>query len=329
MNLKYMKLSGTGNTFIVLDFLFYKSPFHSDFLFKKNMRSKWSQMLCKKFHSDGLFFVSKPSVSKSSFSNASLNSKLDFEADFYNKDGSRAEMCGNGASSLVCFAYKRSENQKKKKRFLFKLALSDLMEAKIVHPIPLDSVKVQNKVKGRQLREGRKNKKEKSAYVQLKCHPVQVIQWNQEVQIFNQKVYFHFLDSGVPHTVIEIFHQWNQKHLLKMAHFLRKKRKFSKKKTNITFYQPIGKNSIKAISFERGIEGFTKACGTGALAASFCHYKKNPAFRSIFVQMPGGMLHVDLKLKKPLLESKIKILEEGTLHFLNKQDIKNMKFLKK
>ena len=57
-----------------------------------------------------------------------------------------------------------------------------------------------------------------------------------------------------------------------------------------------GQNSVRllAMTFERGVEGWTAACGTGALAAACAFsakhgHKKN---RRVFVRMPGGELMV-------------------------------------
>ena len=83
---------------------------------------------------------------------------------------------------------------------------------------------------------------------------------------------------------------------------------------NVSFYQVLSSYHLKAITFERGVEDFTLACGTGALAVSLIHnhksnlekeslvkktisnkdssFKKQNSF--IKVEMPGGDLEVEI-----------------------------------
>ena len=59
--------------------------------------------------------------------------------------------------------------------------------------------------------------------------------------------------------------------------------------TNVTFAQKIP-NGFKQKTFERGVEGFTLACGTGAVAiASVLHHSKQISFnQSIRINQEGG-----------------------------------------
>jgi diaminopimelate epimerase len=53
---------------------------------------------------------------------------------------------------------------------------------------------------------------------------------------------------------------------------------------------------ISAVSYERGVEDFTLACGTGAVAAAIAHSEKNLQKNSTtHVRMPGGVLQIDLE----------------------------------
>ena len=51
---------------------------------------------------------------------------------------------------------------------------------------------------------------------------------------------------------------------------------------------------LKAITFERGVEGWTAACGTGALAAACVFAEKHSSKKldRVFVNMPGGKLMI-------------------------------------
>ena len=77
------KYSANGNDFLI---------FHS---FLKKDRSLLAKKLCNRFNgigADGLIVILP-------------HNKLDFEWEFYNSDGSRALMCGNGSRAAAHYAY--------------------------------------------------------------------------------------------------------------------------------------------------------------------------------------------------------------------------------
>ena len=86
------------------------------------------------------------------------------------------------------------------------------------------------------------------------------------------------------------------------ARNLRNHISFAPQGTNVTYIEKlIQPDKIKAVSYERGVEDFTQACGTGAMAAAFYNFKKHAAIETN-VEMPGGMLIMNLAdLKKPIM----------------------------
>ena len=74
---------------------------------------------------------------------------------------------------------------------------------------------------------------------------------------------------------------------------------------NVSFYQVLSKNKLKAITFERGVEDWTLACGTGALAVSLVYLSKETQGEAqqiqvkksqqenLRIEMPGGSLKVE------------------------------------
>ncbi len=60
---------------------------------------------------------------------------------------------------------------------------------------------------------------------------------------------------------------------------------------NVTFYAESSPGKIKAVTFERGVEDYTLACGTGAVAAALV-FAKESGQSTIEVQMPGGNMEV-------------------------------------
>jgi diaminopimelate epimerase len=84
---------------------------------------------------------------------------------------------------------------------------------------------------------------------------------------------------------------------------------------NVTFYVPTGSGKIDAISFERGVEDFTLACGTGAMAAAFVARLEAPETREFEVRMPGGRLNVEFSSDHGvvLLKGSAHLIAEGEL----------------
>jgi diaminopimelate epimerase len=99
------KYSASGNDFVI---------YHS---FKKIDRSNIAKKLCDRFNgigADGLIVLLP-------------HSKYDFEWQFYNADGSEAEMCGNGSRAAAHYAYINNLADKKMKF----LTLAGVIEAEV------------------------------------------------------------------------------------------------------------------------------------------------------------------------------------------------------
>jgi diaminopimelate epimerase len=86
MKIPFMKMSGSGNDFILID---HREPFLDQGLLKAFIRS-----VCRRRSSvgaDGLILIER-------------SERADFRWHFYNADGSEAEMCGNGGRCAARFA---------------------------------------------------------------------------------------------------------------------------------------------------------------------------------------------------------------------------------
>ena len=79
--MKVWYMNGAGNDFMVID----ARGLNLDF-------EKLALELCKKTGADGFMAVDYSEIA-------------DFRLHFYNADGSRGEMCGNGARCICRFAY--------------------------------------------------------------------------------------------------------------------------------------------------------------------------------------------------------------------------------
>ncbi len=98
------------------------------------------------------------------------------------------------------------------------------------------------------------------------------------------------VDSGVPHLVLE----QKLENLEALAEIARQNRfpdQLDENGCNVSFFSILGDNRIDAISFERGIENFTLACGTGAVAAGFA-YRRKTGKDQVSISLPGGEVEV-------------------------------------
>ena len=244
MKIKTHLLSGAGNTFHIL-FVhqqllgWYKQLSLVD-------RQTIVRSVCEKYPADGFIFLHDQNIEGS------------FSWDFYNKDGSEAEMCGNASR---CVGFYIHQILQKQSAFWLLNTKAGLLEIAF----------------------------EQDLY-KVGMTPIQIL----------QSKHGFFFDTGVPHLILEVtdfqnYHQYKEK----SAH-LRGHKDFLPKGTNVTLVQ-LGAdiNKLKAVSFERGVENFTEACGTGAAAAAMYNLMKRGSLKTQ-VEMPGGTLMMDLSdLRKP------------------------------
>ena len=231
--LNFIRMSGTENTFWFADTFDNKDLSTAE-------KKKIARRLCEGYFglkTDGLIFLRKAKG-------------YDFGWDFYNSDGSDAEMCGNAARCATKFYF---EKVKPKKKISFETTAGKILGEVIKN----DKVKI----------------------LMTKISSV------QQMTVLDKKGIF--VNTGVPHFVIE------QEPDAFLAKKLRKVSNFGKAGANITFVDKLKGNSLKAVTFERGVEGFTQACGTGAVAAAmYLQHQAGPQ-KTVIVSMPGGNLTIE------------------------------------
>ena len=83
----------------------------------------------------------------------------------------------------------------------------------------------------------------------------------------------------------------------------------------MTLIDTTNPEKISAVTFERGVEDFTQACGTGAVAAGFYLWEKMGRHRSQ-IYMPGGLLEINLEnLSQPKMVGPTEKLGEFDYEF--------------
>lgn len=250
---KVVKMSGAGNTFVLIDAR-RQSPWHQ---FEKGLsktRRELAIQVCDPVFGvkcDGALFIED------------APDGFDFSWDFYNSDGSGAEMCGNAArcAARFCQEYIISAQTKKIK---FKTG-AGLVTAEIL-PTNLICVTMPE-----------------AFWVQRKIHLKTKSSSTEE---------FDLVNTGVPHLVQKIQSLSEKAGLQDMAREARHHLDLQPAGANVTFYVESSDTAkIQAVTFERGVEDYTLACGTGAVAAAMVHADiKN--ISDVQVEMPGGSMGI-------------------------------------
>ncbi|MCB0406549.1 MAG: diaminopimelate epimerase [Bdellovibrionales bacterium] len=254
------KMQGTGNDFLIIDLRAPHIGSDSQPLFLKNLRPTIVKSLCHRqfgIGADGCIFLED-------------HTNYDFQWDFYNSDGSIAEMCGNAARCVARYFFESTKEKKSSVKFL---TLAGVIEARPQEKlISVSTPSIQSESNERT--------------------------WN----FHEQKYSYYFVNTGVPHAVIEVNSHQSLQTLehKEIAQVLRRHPDVGPHGTNVTFYKVNSKNYIESVTFERGVEDFTLACGTGVLAAGFIYCQKNNSSHCK-ITVPGGTLQVDFTEKSPKL----------------------------
>ena len=157
----------------------------------------------------------------------------DYRFRIFNSDGSEAEMCGNG---LRCFV-KWINDQ-------FCCAV-DCVET------------VSTLLKTKQVGQN----------ICIEMGSPSNIQWNIPFYYDNQSLRVQFINTGVPHAVIFV-NDFKEVNILTLCPYIRHHPLWGAQGANVTIAERKQDNYLKIRTYERGVEGETLGCGTGAVAAA-------------------------------------------------------------
>lgn len=162
------------------------------------------------------------------------SSKADFGMRIFNADGSEAEMCGNGLRCLV--------------RYIKELGISgDAFLIETMHQLIPVCVTAES--------------------IKAEMPPPINCQFFDQLDLGEKAFTVHFLDTGVPHAVIFV-ENLQDSELMTIAPSIRHHPRFKPKGTNVNFALIHSNNEVEVRTYERGVEGETLACGTGAAAVA-------------------------------------------------------------
>ena len=111
--------------------------------------------------------------------------------------------------------------------------------------------------------------------------------------------YMELGNPGIPHAVVSCDLTQDVDQLRAIAKGFRYR---FPRGANVNLWQRMGDNALRLRTFERGVEDFTLACGTGTGATVYALYKAGiVSGQNTAVQVDGGLLHVTIENETILL----------------------------
>lgn len=121
------------------------------------------------------------------------------------------------------------------------------------------------------------------AFVELKM---------QDVSAISSKENYHVLDTGSPHYVA-LQPDLQEIDMNLEGARIRYTFPFDTSGVNVNFVEKINEDTFAIRTYERGVEGETLSCGTGATAAAIAmHHSNQTQSKSIVLETQGGILRV-------------------------------------
>jgi diaminopimelate epimerase len=263
----YFKMHGSGNDFVLIDNRVAALP-------PESMQA-WAEPVCARrfgVGADGIIFLDP----------APPGNEADYVWHFFNSDGSRPEMCGNGARCAAKLAYEAGLAGERQ------ILGTDAGPVR-THVMPeIDEVKVEmNRPFGLEL----------EIPLEVEASPITV----------------HFVNLGVPHAVV-FGNDIESVDVLGLGRDLRRHGHFAPAGANVNFAQVLDQENMLLRTYERGVEDETFACGTGASAAAYISRALGFSGEEVEVKTSGGeILHISMQGDTVFLQGRTVLVAKGTL----------------
>ena len=183
----------------------------------------------------------------------------------FNSDGSEAEMCGNGARCVTRYGIEKG------------LSAGNMLRMEAAAGI----------VTGERTGPGE---------YRVRLNDPTVLEAHRTVRAAGREWdagYTELGDPGIPHAVVVT--DARPETLLEEGRALRQSDAFPRG-ANVSFCRLVGENAVEAATYERGVEDFTLACGTGAGAiTAILTLRGLVSGKNVKIKMPGGTLSVSLR----------------------------------
>lgn len=192
----------------------------------------------------------------------------DYKMLFFNSDGSMGEMCGNGARCICRYGYERG-------------LAGEVQTVETTAGI----------VTGKRI---------DSRLYKIRLNDPTTIQLNAPVEVDGVTYdcsYVELGNPGLPHAVVPYHNLRNadENELRELGRKIRWHQNFPKG-ANVNFYEIIGEDLVYERTFERGVEDFTYACGTGTGSlVTVLTLQGKVSGSGVRVDMTGGTLIIDVE----------------------------------
>ena len=260
----------------------------NDFIIINNMdrsiaEDRWSYIartLCQRHMSigaDGMMVVTEST------------GDADYRMTFFNSDGSMGEMCGNGARCIARYGYENGlagEVQKIE------------TTAGIIYGQRID----------------------KRMY-RVRLNDPSVIIPHMKIDVDGREyecAYVELGDPWLPHVAVPVINlrEYDEAELFRLGRKIRNHPEFTKG-ANVNFYEITGPDRIYERTYERGVEDFTYACGTGTgSVVTILTLRGAVSGKKVRVEVAGGELIIDAeregkKIKNLYLTGPTNIVAKG------------------
>jgi len=253
MSLAFVKYEGTGNDFILID----------------NREGIWQEFVSASIQTAGsekalIAILCHPKFGISADGLMLLQKKegYDFEMVYFNSDGGKSSMCGNGGRCIAEWA--------------FRLGIGKLAGL-IDHADVLNSEKILNFW----ATDGAHTAQQMSTpgWISLTMNDVD--------SILEQDSHCYELNTGSPHFVSIISEDIQEIDLVAWAQGIRYNATYKEAGINVNAVNIINDSHIVMRTYERGVEGETLSCGTGVTAAALS--------LATMKSLGGGLIHVSTR----------------------------------
>jgi diaminopimelate epimerase len=236
MVLEFSKMNGAGNDFLLVDNRSRKVSLSRDQVTRLCDRQRG-------VGADGIILLVP-----------SATGRGDWAWDFYNNDGSHAEMCGNGARCFARFVQKLTGAARE---FTFETGAGLIAAAVQGERVTVSLTKPKD------------------------------LRLNELVALSTGTHPIHSLNTGVPHAVLFVADVADVA-VATLGREIRFHPHFAPKGTNINFAQILEPGLVRVRTYERGVEAETLACGTGVTATALIASRLHGYASPVRVQVQGG-----------------------------------------
>lgn len=260
MILSFSKMHGLGNDFMVVDLVTQQADL------TRNQIKNWADRRTG-IGFDQLLAVLPPS-----------SPEADFRYQIFNRDGTEAEQCGNGAR---CFARFVRDNRLSTKTCLTLETLGGFIHTEFIDD---SAVRVDM---GEPIID--------AVQVPIRADRAQVINGGYAIDVNHERVEFTAISLGNPHAIIFV-DDISTAPVTAVGPALQSSSAFPKS-VNVGFLQVIDSDFARLRVFERGA-GETLACGTGACAAMVAGNLRGVLGAYAKISLAGGTLTLEWQGEK-------------------------------